>query len=66
MNADGSQPSRLTLDGPGERYFAPFSSDGQWIALQMTPVVGEVHSAVYVMRSDGTALRRVSETAFAA
>lgn len=66
MQPDGQSARRLTDGGSGERFFASYSSDGAWIAFQLTPTVGEVASRVYIMRADGSQLRRVSDTAYSA
>jgi dipeptidyl aminopeptidase/acylaminoacyl peptidase len=63
MNADGSNLVRLTtMPGKGGWYQSSFSPDGQWIAFQGRPDNREVRDRVYVVRSDGSALRLLSDS----
>src|SRR5262245_13836352 len=57
--ADGGYPEQITaLDDPVTAM--EWSPDGAWIALQVAPG-GGLNSQVYVVRPDGTGLRRLTE-----
>jgi Tol biopolymer transport system component len=66
MNADGSGVARLTSMGGGSYYQASFSPDGKWIAFQGRPDVREVCDRVYVIASDGTGLRQLTDSSYGA
>src|SRR5574341_1244889 len=56
MNADGTEPRRLTVsrEGSGNNLFPRWSPDGTRIAFNAAR--GDSESAIYVMRDDGTGL----------
>jgi Tol biopolymer transport system component len=60
MNADGSNPTRLTSMKSGGYYQAFFSPDGQWIAFQGRPDNALFAEQIYVIRRDGTGLKELS------
>lgn len=63
MNADGSDETRLTDFAPGGgKYGAHFSPDGRWIVFQGRSNNALVNENVYIVRSDGTGMRRLTDT----
>src|SRR5215212_789604 len=57
--ADGGWPDQVTaLDDPVTRVL--WSPDGQWLALEVAPG-GGLNGQVYVVRPDGTGLRRLAD-----
>jgi hypothetical protein len=66
MNADGSGVTRLTDMGGGGYYQASFSPDGNWIAFQGRPDNRETRDRVFVIASDGSALRQLTDTSYGA
>ena len=65
MNADGSAATRLT-QLPGGYYQSSFSPDASWIVFQGRADNRETRDRVYVMKSDGSGLKLVSDTTFGA
>ena len=66
MNADGSGVARLTTTSGGGYYQSSFSPDGKWIAFQGRPDNREVRDRVYIIASDGTGLRQLSDSSYGA
>lgn len=66
MNADGSAVTRLTTLPGGGYYQSSFSPDGRWIAFQGRPDNAQARDRVYVMASNGSGLRQLSDSAFGA
>jgi hypothetical protein len=66
MNADGSNLGRLTVTNGGGFYGASFSPDGRWVVFQGRPDNAEVRDRVYVVASDGTGFRQVSDSSYGA
>lgn len=66
MNADGSGVARLTTMSGGGYYQSSFSPDGKWITFQGRPDNREVRDRVYVIASDGTGLRQLSDSSYGA
>jgi TolB protein len=65
MNADGSGETRLTDFPPGGgKYGAHFSPDGRWIVFQGRSNNALVNENVYIVRSDGADMRRLTDTTF--
>lgn len=62
MNADGSGVTRLTSMGSGGFYQSSFSPDAKWIAFQGRGDNRETRDRVYVVRSDGSGLRLLSDS----
>jgi Tol biopolymer transport system component len=60
MNADGSDPTRITDNTVGD-YSPRWSPDGSWIAFE-SELSGSGHWELYLIRPDGTGLRRVTNT----
>ena len=59
VSADGGYPEQVTaFDDPVTG--VDWSPDGKWIAVQVAPG-GGMNSQIYVMRPDGTGLRRLTE-----
>src|SRR5215212_4745270 len=59
MAAEGGWPDQVTaLDDPVTRVL--WSPDGQWLALEVAPG-GGLNGQVYVVRADGSGLRRLTE-----
>ena len=59
VDADGGFPNRVTaLDDPVG--FADWSPDGEWLAFTLAPG-GGMNEQVYVVRPDGTGLRRLTD-----
>jgi dipeptidyl aminopeptidase/acylaminoacyl peptidase len=57
VSSDGGWPDQVTaLDDPVER--VDWSPDGKWLALQIAPG-GGLNSQIWVVRPDGTGLRKV-------
>jgi Tol biopolymer transport system component len=61
VNPDGSNLRRLTTTTGGE-YGASFSPDGKWIAFQGRPDNAQVNERVYVVRSDGTGRKQLTNS----
>lgn len=66
MNADGSGVRRLTNMGSGGFYQSSFSPDAKWIAFQGRGDNRETRDRVYVVRSDGSGLRLLSDSTYGA
>jgi WD40 repeat protein len=66
MNADGSGQTRLTTTTSGGYYQSSFSPDGNWILFQGRPDFRETRDRVYLIRSDGSGWRRLSDSAYGA
>ena len=62
VSPDGSNPKRLTTTTGGE-YGASFSFDGKWIVFQGRPDNAQVNERVYVIRSDGTGRKQLTDSA---
>lgn len=62
MSADGSSQTRLTRTSGGGKYQSSYSPDGQWIVFQGRPDNALVSEHVYIMRSDGSGVRELSDS----
>jgi sugar lactone lactonase YvrE len=62
MNSDGTVITQLTHLQGGGYYQSSFSPDGNWIVFQGRADNRETRDRVYVMRSDGSALRLLSDS----
>ena len=66
MNGEGSGVTRLTSMGSGGFYQSSFSPDAKWIVFQGRGDTREVRDRVYVVRSDGSGLRLLSDSTYGA
>lgn len=66
MNADGSGQTRLTTTAGGGYYQASFSPDGRLIVFQGRPDNRETCDRVYVVRSDGSGFRQLTDSTYSA
>ncbi|MFI5311616.1 MAG: hypothetical protein ACHQQ3_10305 [Gemmatimonadales bacterium] len=66
MGADGTNPARLTTTPGGGYYQSRFSPDGKWVVFQGRPDNGEVRDRVYIVASDGTGLRQLTDSTYGA
>jgi dipeptidyl aminopeptidase/acylaminoacyl peptidase len=66
MNADGSAPVRLTTTAGGGYYQSSFSPDGQWILFQGRPDNKEARDRIFLIRSDGTGWRQLTDSSYSA
>jgi dipeptidyl aminopeptidase/acylaminoacyl peptidase len=66
MNADGSGQTRLTTTPGGGYYQASFSPDGQWVAFQGRPDNRETCDRLYVVASDGSGFRQLTDSTYGA
>ncbi len=66
MKADGSGQARLTNMRSGLYYQSSFSPDANWIVFQGRGDMREVRDRVYVVRSDGSGLRLLSDSSYGA
>jgi Tol biopolymer transport system component len=62
MDADGSNPVRLTTTPAGGYYQSAFSPDGKWIAFQGRPDNARVDDHIYVIRADGSRWRQLTDS----
>ena len=62
MDPDGSDIVRLTTTAGGGYYQASFSPDGRWIAFQGRPDNHETRDRLYVIASDGSGLRQLTDS----
>lgn len=66
MNADGSGVTRLTTLPGGGYYQSSFSPDGRWIVFQGRPDNAAARDRVYIVASDGSQLRQLSDSSYGA
>ena len=66
MNADGSGQARLTTTAGGGYYQSSFSPDGRLVVFQGRPDNRETRDRIFVVASDGTGLRQLTDSAYGA
>jgi dipeptidyl aminopeptidase/acylaminoacyl peptidase len=66
MNADGSGQTRLTTTASGGFYGSSFSPDGRWIVFQGRPDNRETCDRVYIVASDGSGFRQLTDSTYGA
>ncbi len=66
MNADGSGQTRLTNTAGGGYYEASFSPDGQEIVFQGRPDNSETRDRVFIVHSDGSGMRQLTDSSYGA
>ena len=66
MNADGSGQKRLTTTASGAYYQSSFSPDGRWVVFQGRPDNREVADRVYVVATDGSGMRQLTDSTYGA
>lgn len=66
MNSDGSGQSRLTTTAGGGYYQSSFSPDGRSVVFQGRPDNRETRDRVYVVSTDGSGLRQLTDSSYGA
>ena len=61
MNADGTDPVRLTEDGRAN-WLPSWSPDGKRIVFERTILNDPIYADIYVMNADGTGLVNLTQT----